>query len=162
MKRSRYTDEQIAFALKQAEVGVSVDEVCRKMGVSDAAFCTWRRKFGGLGPSEVRRLRQLEEENRKLRQLVVGLSLDRAMLPDVLSKKSVTPSRKREWIEDLCRRHGASERQACAALKLSRSVYYYRSVARDASVLTQRIKEITAVRVHYGYRRVHVMLRREG
>ena len=87
MKKSKYTDEQIAFALKQAELGTSVDEVCRKMGVSDATFYNWRKKYGGLGPSEVRRLRQLEEENTKLKRLVADLSLDKAMLQDVLAKK---------------------------------------------------------------------------
>ena len=86
MKKSKYTDEQIAFALKQAELGTSVDEVCRKMGISDATFYNWRKKYGGLGPSEVRRLRQLEEENTKLKRLVADLSLDKAMLQDVLAK----------------------------------------------------------------------------
>ena len=87
MKKSKYTDEQIAFFLKQAELGTSVDEVCRKMGISDATFYNWRKKYGGLGPSEVRRLRQLEEENTKLKRLVADLSLDKAMLQDVLAKK---------------------------------------------------------------------------
>jgi putative transposase len=74
-------------SLKQAELGTSVDEVCRKMGISDATFYNWRKKYGGLGPSEVRRLRQLEEENTKLKRLVADLSLDKAMLQDVLAKK---------------------------------------------------------------------------
>jgi putative transposase len=87
VKRSQYTEEQIAFALKQAEVGTSVEEICRKMGISDATFYNWRKKYGGLGPSELRRLRQLEEENSKLKRLVADLSLDKAMLQDVLSKK---------------------------------------------------------------------------
>ena len=87
MKKSKYTEEQIAFALKQNEVGASVEEVCRKMGISDATFYNWKKKYGGLGPSELRRLRQLEEENRKLKGLVADLSLDKAMLQDVLSKK---------------------------------------------------------------------------
>lgn len=87
MKKSRYTEEQIAFALKQAEFGTPVDEVCRKMGVSDATFYNWRKKYSGLGPSELRRLRQLEEENAKLKRLVADLSLDKAMLQDVLKKK---------------------------------------------------------------------------
>lgn len=87
MKRSKFTEEQIAFALKQAELGTAVPEVCRKMGISDQTFYNWRKKYGGLGPSELRRLRQLEEENRKLKQLVADLSLDKAMLQDVLSKK---------------------------------------------------------------------------
>ncbi|MDR7194467.1 putative transposase [Luteimonas terrae] len=87
MKKSKFTEEQIAFALKQAESGTSVEEVCRKLGISQATFYTWRKKFGGLGVSELRRLRQLEEENRKLKQLVADLSLDKVMLQDVLSKK---------------------------------------------------------------------------
>jgi putative transposase len=69
MRKSKFTEEQIAFALKQAESGTSVEEVCRKMGMSQATFYLWRKKFGGLGVSELRRLRQLEEENRKLKQL---------------------------------------------------------------------------------------------
>ena len=87
MKKSKFTEEQIAFALKQAESGTRVEEVCRKMGIAQATFYAWRKKFGGLGVSELRRLRQLEEENRKLKQLVADLSLDKAMLQDVLTKK---------------------------------------------------------------------------
>ncbi len=87
MKRSKYTEQQIAFALKQAELGTPVEEVCRKMGISDATFYNWKKKYGGLGPSELRRLKQLEEENVKLKRLVADLSLDKTMLQDVLSKK---------------------------------------------------------------------------
>ena len=87
MKKSKFTEEQIAFALKQAESGTTVEEICRKMGISQATFYAWRKKFGGLGVAELRRLRQLEEENRKLKQLVADLSLDKAMLQDVLTKK---------------------------------------------------------------------------
>ncbi|MCS4280731.1 putative transposase [Stenotrophomonas rhizophila] len=86
MKKSKFTEEQIVFALKQAESGTTVEEICRKMGISQATFYAWRKKFGGLGVSELRRLRELEEENRKLRQLFADLSLDRVMLQDVLSK----------------------------------------------------------------------------
>jgi putative transposase len=74
VKKSKFTEEQIAFALKQAEVGTPVEEVCRKMGISDATFYNWRKKYGGLGPSELRRLKQLEEENAKLKRLVADLS----------------------------------------------------------------------------------------
>ena len=87
MKRSKFTEQQIAFALKQAELGTTVEEVCRKLGISDATFYNWKKKYGGLGPSELRRLRQLEEENTKLKKLVADLSLDKIMLKDVLSKK---------------------------------------------------------------------------
>ena len=87
MKKSKYTEQQIAFALKQAELGTPVEEVCRKLGISDATFYNWKKKYGGLGPSELRRLRQLEEENNKLKRLVADLSLDKILLQDVLSKK---------------------------------------------------------------------------
>ena len=87
MKKSRFTEDQIAYALKQAELGAPVEEVCRKMGISDATFYVWRKKYQNLGPSELRRLRQLEEENRKLKQIVADLSLDKAMLQAVVAKK---------------------------------------------------------------------------
>jgi len=87
VKKSKFTEEQIAYALKQAELGTPVAEVCRRMGISDATFYNWRTKYGGLSPSELRRLKQLEEENAKLKRLVADLSLDKAMLQDVLSKK---------------------------------------------------------------------------
>ncbi|WP_088828050.1 IS3 family transposase [Marinobacter sp. es.048] len=162
MKRSRYTEEQIAFALKQAELGTPVPEVCRKMGVSDATFYNWRKKYGGLGPSELKRLKQLEEENHRLKKLVADLSLDKAMLQDVVGKKALRPPRKRQLVADLQKRYGVSERQACAVLQFSRASNRYQSVARDSSALSMRIREITLTRLHYGYRRVHVQLQREG
>lgn len=87
MKKSKFTEEQIAFALRQAEGGVKVAEICRKMGVSEATFFNWKKKYGGLGVSELRRLKQLEEENRQLKKLVADLSLDKQMLQDVIQKK---------------------------------------------------------------------------
>ncbi|MDN7638789.1 IS3 family transposase [Burkholderia cepacia] len=162
MKTSKFTEEQIAFALKQAELGTKVEEICRKLGISEATFYNWKKKFGGLGPSELRRLRQLEEENTKLKRLVADLSLDKAMLQDVLGKKALKPARRRMLIDELRDRYRTSLTKTCALFGMSRSLYRYQSVARDSSALLMRIKEITATRVHYGYRRVHVVLRREG
>jgi putative transposase len=87
MKKSRFTEQQIAHALKQAELGTKVEEICRKVGISEATFYNWKQKYGGLAPSELRKLKPLEEENNKLKRLVADLSLDKAMLQDVLSKK---------------------------------------------------------------------------
>lgn len=90
MKTSRFTEEHIAFAIKQHELGTRVEEICRKLGISDATFYKWRQKYAGLGPSELKKLKklkQLEEENSKLKRLVADLSLDKAMLQDVLAKK---------------------------------------------------------------------------
>ncbi len=88
MKSSRYTAEQVAFAMRQAESGTPVPEVCRKMEISEQTFYRWKKKFAGMGVAEVRRLKILEEENRKLKQLVADLSLDKQMLQDVLRKKA--------------------------------------------------------------------------
>ena len=87
MKTSKFSEAQIAFVLKQAEAGTPVAEVCRKIGIAEATFYNWRKRYAGLMPSEVKRLRQLEEENGKLKRIVADLSLDKAMLQDVLSKK---------------------------------------------------------------------------
>ena len=87
MGRKQYTEEQIAFALRQAESGTPVAEIIRRLGVSEQTFYRWKKQFAGLGVAELRRLRTLEEENRKLKQLVADLSLDKKMLQDVLSQK---------------------------------------------------------------------------
>jgi putative transposase len=87
MRKSKFTEEQIAFALRQTEHGITVEEVCRKLGVTEQTYYRWKKKYGGLGVGEVRRLRQLEEENRQLKKLVADLSLDKQMLQDVLRKK---------------------------------------------------------------------------
>ncbi len=86
MKRKRYADEQIAFALRQAESGTSVEEICRRMGVSEPTFYRWKKQFAGMGVAEIRRLKQLEEENAKLKRLVADLTLDKTMLQDVLRR----------------------------------------------------------------------------
>jgi putative transposase len=87
VKKSQYTEEQIAYALKLAETGTAVAEVLRRMGISEQTFYRWKKLYGGLGVGELRRLKQLEDENRKLKQLVADLSLDKHILQDVLSKK---------------------------------------------------------------------------
>ena len=87
MKKSNYTEEQISFALKQAELGMPVSEVCRKLGIAEQTFYRWKSKYGGMLPSDMKRLRQLEGENARLKKLVADLSLDKVMLQDVLTKK---------------------------------------------------------------------------
>ena len=87
MKASRFSDAQKAYVLRQGEEGVPVAEICRKAGISQATYFNWKRKFGGMLPSEVKKLRALEEENRQLKRLVADLSLDKAMLQDVIKRK---------------------------------------------------------------------------
>ena len=87
MKKSQFTADQIAFAFKQAELGIRVEEVSRKIGISEPTFYLWKKRYGRIGHSELRRLRQLEEENRKLKQIVADLNMDKAMLQAVVAKK---------------------------------------------------------------------------
>jgi putative transposase len=87
MKRSKFTEAQIAFILRQGEEGTAVGKVCRKAGISEATYYNWRKKYGGLMSSEMKRLRQLEEENGKLKKIVADLSLDKEMLQDVIRRK---------------------------------------------------------------------------
>ena len=87
MKRSKFSEAQIAFILRQADEGTSVAEVCRKAGISGATFYNWRKRYGGMTPSEVKRMRQLEDENSRSKKIVADLTLDRAMLQDVVRRK---------------------------------------------------------------------------
>jgi putative transposase len=91
MKRARFSEEQIIGVLKEAEAGAKVSELCRRNGISEATFYTWRSKYGGLEISEMRRLRQLEEENRRLKSIVADQALDIRALKDVLSKNGYGP-----------------------------------------------------------------------
>ena len=96
MKTSKFTESQIIFAIKQSETGVKTDEICRKMGISQATFFNWKKKYGGLGLTELRKLKQLEEENNQLKKLVAELSLDKQMLQEVI-KKSFKPFSKKRY-----------------------------------------------------------------
>ncbi len=88
MKRSKFTEAQIVFALRQAENGVKIEEVCRKLGISEATFHNWKKKYSGLGIAELKKFKDLQEENQRLKQIVADLSLDKQMLQDVLKKNA--------------------------------------------------------------------------
>ena len=126
MKKTRYTEEQIAFALKQAETGTRVREVCRKMGISEATFYNWKKKFAGLGVTELRRLRQLEDGNQRLKKLVADLSLDKEMLQEVLKQKFWAGS---EAPGGAFSAGGLSYQcpPGCGLLMQSRTVYHWQS-----------------------------------
>ena len=153
--------EQITFSIRQAETGTPMPEVCRKMGISEQTFYRWKKKYLGMGIAELRRLGVLEEENRKLKQLVADLSLDKQMLQDVLRKKpeacSVSEIRYHAWVW-----YKVSERRVCQLLECSRSSYRRRSTKDEQAVLRLKIQDIAQARVSYGYRRIQVMLHREG
>jgi putative transposase len=87
VKKSRYTEEQILFALKQVDAGQVVTDVCRQMGISEATFYVWKKKYANLGVLEIRELRQLRDENARLKRVVADLTLDRHILQEVVKKK---------------------------------------------------------------------------
>ncbi len=88
MKRSRFSEEQIVYALRQAESGTPIGDLCRQYGIPEQTFYAWKKEYAHLGVSELRRLRQVEEENSRLKRLVADLSLDKHMLSEALRKKS--------------------------------------------------------------------------
>ncbi len=103
MKKSKFSEEQIAYALRQADSGTPVGEVCRQLGVSEATFYVWKKKYGQLGLSELREMRQLRDENARLKRLVADLTLDKHILSEVLRKKSLKPARRWQlvaWIQE--------------------------------------------------------------
>lgn len=88
MKKSRYSEEQVAYALRQAESGTPVADVCRQMGIAEATFYIWKKKYANLGVAEVREMRQMREENARLKRIVADLTLDKQILQEVIRKKA--------------------------------------------------------------------------
>ena len=131
------------------------------MGVSEATFYRWKKKFHGMGVAELRRLRQLEAENRKLKQLVADLLLDKQMLQNV-DKKMVTPRRKRPMVEYLQDAYGVSTRRACRVLPMHRSTYRYQYQPDRYQALRVRMRDLAETRIGWGYRRLRTLLEREG
>jgi putative transposase len=162
MKKSKFTEVQITFALRQAEQGTRVSEVCRKMDISEATFYNRKKKYGGLGVSELRRLRKLEEENRRPKQLVADLSLDKQMLQACNQKKALKARQKRELVIFLLDEYRVSLRRACSDIPFRRQTSYYKAADRDDQAVKVRMKEIAASRVRYGFWRILTLLRREG
>ena len=132
MTRKRYTEEQIIGVLKEAEVGAKTSELCRKHGMSEATFYKWRAEYAGLTLNELKRLRSLEEENRRLKQIVAQQALDNCSLKE---QKLLKPKVKKLAAAYATECLGLSERKACQLTGISLSVYRYRSNRCDDGVL---------------------------
>ncbi|WP_100215534.1 IS3 family transposase, partial [Pseudoalteromonas maricaloris] len=120
------TETQIVSMIKEAESGIPVPEICRKHGIGQSTFYKWRSKYGGMEASDIKRLKELEEENRKLKDMFATLSLKHSMLEDIIGKKAVKTSRRRAWVEHLRAQFNVSVAFACEVAGLSRSVFYYK------------------------------------
>jgi putative transposase len=162
MKASQFSEAQKAFILKQGRDGMPMAEICRKAGISQATYFNWKKKYDGLLPTEMRRLKQLEDENSKLRRVVCRSQPRQGDAAGRHPAKTLRPVRKRKLVDEVRGEWNVSIRRACRVLLLDTSSYHYRPRRPGQAVLGQRIKEICQTRVRYGYRRVHVLLCREG
>lgn len=158
MKKRRYSVEQIVAALKQVEMGLPVADLIRQLGISEMTYYRWKKQYSGLESEQVRELKQVLEENARLKKLVAELSLDKAVLQDVLSKNP-RPSLMKQVVDYVTRIHGYSQRKACRLTRQHRSTQRKPSVRNPRTELRQRMHEIVAARIRFGYRRVHIMLR---
>ncbi|MBR0884751.1 MULTISPECIES: IS3 family transposase [Bradyrhizobium] len=162
MKRARFTEEQIIAVLKEHEAGAKTADLARKHGVSEATIYNWKAKFGGMDVSEAKRLGALEEENAKLKKLLAEQMLDAAALRELLSKPMVGPAAKRAAIAHLQAVMSLSERRACSIVGADRKMIRYRSSRPPDAVLRGRLRDLANERRRFGYRRLFVLLRREG
>ncbi len=161
MKRSRFTEEQIIWILREQEAGIPVADLCRKHGLSSPTFYKWKAKYGGMDVSEARRLKALEDENAKLKRMLADSMLDNVALKGLLGKV-VTPAAHRAAAAHLQSAYEMSERRACRVLGVDRTNVRYRTTQPDDGALRDRLKALAQERRRFGYRRLHVMLRREG
>lgn len=161
--KKRFSDEQIIGFLKEAEAGVSVKELCRRHGFSDASFYTWRSKFGGMDVSDAKRLKAMEQENARLKKLLAKTMLDKEALEAALRKRVLTPQARRDAVTEMRAVTAISERRACRLVGLSRSTLRYEPRSTSANVQLQtQIIDLAQERRRFGYRRIHALLRREG
>ncbi|MCD0421842.1 IS3 family transposase [Rubrivivax sp. JA1024] len=162
MKRARFTEEQIIAVLKEHEAGAKTADLARKHGISEATLYNWKAKFGGMDASEAKRLRQLKDENAKLKKLLAEQMLDAAALRELLFKKMVGPAAKREAVAHLQTVMDLSERRACQIVGADRKMVRYRSHRPPDTELRARLRDLANERRRFGYRRLFVLLRRQG
>ena len=162
MKRKRFSVEQMVAVLKQAELGTPVADLIRKVGISEQTFYRWKKQYTGLESDQVRELKQLQEENTRLKRVVAELTLDKVMLQDVLGKKFSSPRGKRPMVIYLCQHYGVSERRSCRTLRFNRTTHLYQSHRDPRTALRQRLRELSQSRVRDGYLKLLVLLKREG
>ncbi|HEU4630223.1 MAG TPA: IS3 family transposase [Gemmatimonadaceae bacterium] len=162
MRKSRFTDAQIVAILQEAAAGAAVREVCRRHGISEKTYYRWKHHFGGLQVAETKRLKALEDENRRLKKIVADQALDLAMLRDVVGRKLVTAPSRRRVVTYLTAAYRVSERRACRVTGFARSSQRYRSRRPRRDALRARLYALALEKPRWGYRRLHWLLLREG
>ena len=162
MKRKRHTEEQIIAILKEHEAGVKTADLCRKHGISEASFYNWKAKYGGLGGVRSQAAEGTGERERQAEEAVGGRHARQRGAEGSAGKKMVTPAAKREAVAHLRSAFEMSERRACRTIGCVRMTVRYRSRRPDDAALRQRLRALAHERRRFGYRRLHVLLRREG
>ncbi|WP_156348068.1 IS3 family transposase [Sphingomonas sp. Leaf231] len=162
MKKSRFSEEQIIAVLREQDGGMKTADVCRKHGISSATLYAWKAKYGGMDVSQARKLKVLEDENARLKRLLADAMLDNAVLKEGGSKKLVRPAARRKAVEHARQLFGISERRACTIFSVDRTSMRYAHRRSDDGDLRSRLREIAAERRRFGYRRLGIMLAREG
>ncbi|MER9332372.1 IS3 family transposase [Mesorhizobium sp. M0488] len=162
MKRKRFTEEQIIAVLREHEAGAKAGDLARKHGVSEATLYNWKAKYGGMDVSDAKRLKALEDENAKLKKLLADQMLEASALRELLFKKMVGPAAKREAVAHLQAVMGLSERRACSFVGADRKMIRYQSRRPPETELRGRLRDLANERRRFGYRRLFILLRREG
>ena len=150
---------QIVSALKRQEGGIPIKELCRELGISEATFYNWKSKYGGMEASEVKRIKELEEENARLKRMYANLAMDNEILRDLFTKGWYAA--KRQLSEELVKDRKIPVSRACKIVSLTRSQYYYTSVKDDSAVI-EALQELAFAHPSYGFRKLFAYLRRSG
>ncbi|MDP4218517.1 MAG: IS3 family transposase [Bacteroidota bacterium] len=161
MKKTRFTETQIVGILKQQEGGIPTKELCREHGISAATFYNWKSKYGGMEASDVKRMKELEEENAKLKRMYANLALDNEILKDLFTKKGWALPPKRQYTEELMEERGISVSRACKIVSLPRSQFYYTSKKDDTAIISE-LEDLAYKHPSYGFRKLSAYLRRAG
>ncbi|UII24663.1 IS3 family transposase [Fulvivirga maritima] len=163
MKRKKFSPQQIASILKEFDAGKTAAEISREHGVSQAAFYKWRQRFGGMDASELRKLKELEEENRRLKHMHAELALDLKLAKEIIEKKPLKPCQKKQLVTEIKREfnYAISISRACRVLNLAKSVYYYSSIKNDEPIMAA-LKEKAEQFPREGFWKAFRRLRNEG
>ena len=160
MRKSRYSDSQIMAILKQAEAGTPVPALCREHGMSSALFYKWRSKFGGMDASMIKRLKELEAENARLKKMYADVQLQNEVIKEAIEKKVVRPARRKEMAVRAVSEGLLSIRAACAAFTISESCYRYQpKLSHENAVIAQWLEAITKKEKTWGFKLCFFYLR---
>ncbi|EPL5711225.1 IS3 family transposase [Klebsiella pneumoniae] len=162
MRKARFTEHQIIAVLKSVEAGRAVKDVCREAAISEASYYNWKAKYGGMEAADIKKIKDLEDENRRLKQMFADLSLECRALKDVIEKKPLKPAIKRELVSYLTAQFAMSLRQACRTLSLSRTLYFYQPDTRRDEPVIHALTELAERYPRYGFKKLFQLLLRQG